>query len=341
MTKHVHRRFITRDPATLELLEEARGAAPLPVPVLLRGETGVGKDLVAGMIHRASGRRDEPFVAVNAAALPRELFESSLFGHVRGAFTGAAVSHTGLLETAGRGTIFLDEIAELECGLQAKILRMLDHGEYTPVGGTKGSVSHARVIAATNRDLESLCEKGLFREDLLYRLAVLVFTIPPLRRRRCDIEPLVEHILSSIGMFPGTGCHQRSHGACSHHVTGEALSFLRFYDWPGNVRELEGELLRALVRAPGGTIGVQHLSRRVQLCTAVREDGKEYSVSHANLPLRAGGLDGRIDELMRTEIERALKASGGNRAEAARILEIKRTTLLYKMKRLGISLPEG
>jgi len=323
-----HRRFITRDPATLELLDEVRRAAPLPVPVLIRGETGVGKELVAGIIHRASGRHDEPFVAVNPAALPRELFESSLFGHVRGAFTGAVVSRPGLLEAAGRGTIFLDEIAELEWGLQAKILRMLDRGEYTPVGGTKGSVSRARVIAATNRDLESLCEKGLFREDLLYRLAVMVFTIPSVRRRRCDIRPLVEHILSSAG---------KAHSAISRHVTGDALALLESYDWPGNVRELEGELLRAAVRARGGPIQAQHLSSRVRLCASVREEGRGYSVSHTIPQPPYGGLDGRIEELMRTEIERALKSSGGNKAEAARILEIKRTTLLYRMKRLGIT----
>jgi transcriptional regulator with PAS, ATPase and Fis domain len=326
------RKFITRDPATLEVLEEVRCAALLPVPILIRGETGVGKDLVAEMIHLASGRQGEPFVAVNAAALPRELFESSLFGHVRGAFTGAIASHPGFLEAAGRGTIFLDEIAELEWGLQAKILRMLDRGEYTPVGGTKRLASRARVIAATNRDLESLCKKGLFREDLLYRLAVLVFTIPPLRRRRCDIEPLAEHILSRATGSYGTG---------SHHVTGEALLLLGSYNWPGNVRELEGELLRAMVRARGGPIGVRHLSKCVLLRATVREEGKEYSVSHANLKLCSGGLDGRIDELMRNEIERALRASGGNKAEAARVLGIKRTTLLYRMKRLGIALPEG
>ena len=340
-SRNVHRPFITRDPATLELLEEARRAAMLPVPVLLRGETGVGKDLVAEMVHLASGRQDEPFVAVNAAALPRELFESSLFGHVRGAFTGAAVSRPGLFESARRGTIFLDEIAELDCGLQAKILRVLDRGEYTPVGGTKRLVSSARVIAATNRNLESLCEKGLFREDLLYRLAVLVFTIPPLRRRWCDIEPLVEHILFSAEKSHSTGFNRESHNVCSQHVTGEAISFLRSYHWPGNVRELESELLGAVVRARGGPIGVQHLSRRVQLSTAAREDGKEYSVSHVDLQPRSGGLDGRVDELMRTEIERALRTSGGNKAEAARILGIKRTTLLYRIKRLGITPLQG
>lgn len=325
--KHDHRPFITRDPATIELLDDVRHAAPLRAPVLIRGETGVGKELVASMIHRASGRENEPFVAVNAAALPGGLFESSLFGHVRGAFTGAVTSRPGLLESAGRGTIFLDEIAELESGSQAKILRMLDRGEYTPVGGTKRSVSSARVIAATNRDLESLCEKGLFREDLFYRLAVLVFTISPLRRRRCDVGLMVEHFLASAG---------RAHGAGSCNVTDEALSLLESYGWPGNVRELEGELLRAMVRSRGGPIEARHLSGRVRRCAGVREDGRAYSVPRVAPQYSYRGLDGRIDGFMRSEIERALRVSGGNKAEAARILEIKRTTLIYRMKRLGI-----
>ena len=323
--------FITRDPATLELLEEARRAAQLAAPVLIRGETGVGKELVAGMVHRHSGRHREPFVAVNAAALPRELFDDSLFGHVKGAFTGATSRRPGLLEAAGGGTIFLDEIAELEWGLQAKILRMLDSGEYTPVGGTKRRISPARIIAATNRDLESLCRKGLFRRDLFYRLAVLVFEIPPLRRRRCDIDPITRHILSKIAGHRDTGPAQ---------LTGEALALLESYSWPGNVRELEGELLRAMLKVRGGPIRARHLSQRLRSKEAA-EEGKGYDIERLSCRTASVGLDSRVEELMRAEIERALSASGGNKAEAARMLEIKRTTLLYRMRRFGVDPPES
>ena len=313
-------RFLTSDRRTLRLLEEIRRAAPLPVPVLVRGETGVGKELVSRLIHEWSGRSNAPFLTVNAAALTRELFESTLFGHVRGAFTGAVAGRSGLLAAAGRGTVFLDEIAELDTALQAKLLRFLDDGEYLPVGSDGARQSGARVIAATNRNLEELVETGSFSRDLFYRLSVLTFTLPPLRARPGDISPLLDLFLRKA---------ERRSGIGPLDVSEEARALLAAYDWPGNVRELEGEILRAAVKAESGLIRVAHLSARLLGCLP---DGRVSP---------AVGLDGRIAEFERGEIEEALRAAEGNRSRAARILGIKRTTLLYRMKRHGIDNGSG
>ncbi len=308
-------RLITKDRIMRRLLLEIREAAPLQAPVLIRGETGVGKELVGRLIHEWSGRGRAPFVPVNAAAFTRELFESSLFGHVKGAFTGAETNRRGLLVEAGRGTLFLDEIAELDAPLQAKMLRFLDSGEYLPVGSDRRRISEARIVAATNRDLEDLMSGGRFRKDLFYRFSVLVFRLPPLRERRGDIHLLVDHFLSKASERPGLG---------PFSISDEARALLVSYDWPGNVRELDGEILRAAVRARCGVIRVGHLSARLIGC--MRE---------GNVPLDQG-LDQRISEFERDEIECALRVSDGNRSEAARMLGLKRTTLLYRMKRHGI-----
>jgi len=308
-------RLITGDPLMRRLLAEIRGAAPLPAPVLIRGETGVGKELVGRLIHEWSGRGRAPFVPVNAAAFTRELFESTLFGHARGAFTGAVAERRGLLVEAGTGTLFLDEIAELDTALQAKLLRFLDSGEYMPVGSDRRRISVARVVAATNRDLEDLMNEGKFRNDLFYRFSVLTFRLPPLRERRGDIPLLADHFLARAAGRPGLG---------PFSISDEARALLVSYDWPGNVRELDGEILRAAVRARRGVIRVGHLSARLIGCVG---SGKVPSV---------GGLDRRISEYERGEIECALRAVGGNRSEAARVLGLKRTTLLYRMKRHGI-----
>jgi two-component system response regulator HydG len=308
-------RFITEDPRLRRLLDEVRGASPLSVPLLVRGETGVGKELVGRLIHEWSGRGKAPFMPVNAAALTRELFESTLFGHVRGAFTGAVTERRGLLAAAGSGTLFLDEVAELDTALLAKLLRFLDSGEYLPVGSDVPRISGARVIAATNRDLEGLMDAGSFRRDLFYRFSVLTFFLPPLRSRRGDIALLLDYFLSRTAGRPGLG---------PLAISDEARGLLASYDWPGNVRELEGEILHAAVRARRGIIRVGHLSARMLRCLSEKRD-----------PL-GEGLDRKITEFERGEIERALRAAGGNRSAAARILGLKRTTLLYRMKRLGI-----
>ena len=308
-------RFITADPRVHRLLEEIRRAAPLSVPALVRGETGAGKELVGRMIHEWSGRGNAPFVPVNAAALTRELFESALFGHLKGAFTGAVAERRGLLMAAGTGTVFLDEIAELDTALQAKLLRFLDSGEYLPVGSDRVRISGARIVAATNRDLEGLMERGSFRRDLFYRFSVLTFSLPPLRARRGDITMFVDRFLSGAAERPGLG---------PLTISEEARALLVSYDWPGNVRELESEILQAAVRTRTGVIRVSHLSARLLQCLTGKRDPLE------------DGLDRRITEFERGEIERALRTAGGNRSAAARILGLKRTTLLYRMKRHGI-----
>ena len=307
--------FFTADPRMRRLLEEIRRAAPLSVPALIRGETGAGKELVGRLIHEWSGRGNAPFVPVNAAALTRELFESTLFGHVRGALTGAVAERRGLLPAARTGTLFLDEIAELDTALQAKLLRFLDSGEYLPVGSDKMRFSGARIVAATNRNLEELMKAGSFRKDLFYRFSVLTFSLPPLRARRGDITMFVDRFLSGAAERPGIG---------PFSISEAARALLVSYDWPGNVRELESEILRAAVRARRGVIRVSHLSARLLQCLSEKRDQFE------------DGLDRRITAFERGEIERALRAAGGNRSQAARILGLKRTTLLYRMKRHGI-----
>ena len=308
-------RFITADPRTRRLLDEIRRAAPLSVSALIRGETGVGKELVGRLIHEWSGRGNAPFVPVNAAALTRELFESALFGHKRGAFTGAVAERPGLLTAAGSGTLFLDEIAELDTALQAKLLRFLDSGEYLPVGSDRVRFSGARIVAATNRDLEGLMEAGSFRHDLFYRFSVLSFSLSPLRARRGDITMFVDRFLSTVPERSGIG---------PFTISDDARALLVSYDWPGNVRELESEILQAAVRAGTGVIMVRHLSTRL-LRYLTQESARVED-----------GLDRKIALFERGEIERALHAAGGNRSAAARILGLKRTTLLYRMKRHGI-----
>lgn len=306
--------FITCAPIVLNLLEEARRVAVLPLPILLQGESGVGKDILSRLIHEWSGREKQPYLSVNAAALPKDLFESTLFGHSRGAFTGAFSRCPGLLESAGGGTLFLDEIGELDKAVQAKLLRLLDSGEYLPLGESKVRRSSARIITATNRDLSAAVSSSTFREDLFYRLAVLPFRIPPLRERKQDIQLLA-------GYFLERACRLYNLGPMDMGERTAAL--LAQYDWPGNVRELQNEIVRAALRKRKGTLRICHFSMKLVLATNGRRDDS------------AGNLLSKIRELERTEIARALADAGGNCTRAAEMLGLKRTTLIYKMKRLG------
>ncbi|UCF06405.1 MAG: sigma 54-interacting transcriptional regulator [bacterium] len=308
--------FITGDPCCRSLLDEMKRSAPLLLPVLIEGESGVGKELLARLMHRWSGRGERPFMPVNVAALPRELFESALFGHRRGAFTGAVAARPGLIEAAGDGTLFLDEIGELDPSLQAKLLRTLDRNEYIPVGGTDIRRCRARIVAATNSDLEAAVASGGFRKDLFHRLSVLSFRVPPLRERRSDILLLAVDILGRITARYRFGPIRLGEGAAA---------ILERYDWPGNVRELEHELTRAVVRVRRGVLRVFHLS--AHLVSALGSPVR---------PRRPATLDERMWELQRREIITALKCTAGNIARAADSLGIKRTTLIYRMKRLGI-----
>ena len=307
--------FITGGRGMLELLAGIERAAHLSLPILIEGESGTGKDLVARLVHRWSGRGREPFVAVNVAALPLELFESMAFGHARGAFTGAASRRDGLVAAAGRGTLFLDEIGELAPAAQGKLLRFIDRREYIPLGETRPRRFEARIVAATNRDLKADCASGRFRQDLYYRLAPLVFRIPPLRERREDIAHLARHLLGRMRTIHGLGPARLHEGV---------LAALARHTWPGNVRELESEILRAALKARGDEIRPCHLSPSLMMSF------------DAGSVAGAASLRAKRASLERSEIIEALRACGGNRSSAARRLGLKRTTLIGAMRRLDI-----
>jgi DNA-binding NtrC family response regulator len=285
--------------------------------VLILGETGTGKELVARALHEHGRRKDKAFIAVNCAAIPTELLESELFGHVKGAFTGAATDRTGAFREADGGTLFLDEIGDMPGAMQAKILRVLQDKVVTPVGGKPVKID-ARVIAATHRDLPTLVDAGNFREDLYYRLNVVPIGLPPLRERRGDIEPLAQHFLQlSAGTEP------------TKTLTAAAVARLQDHSWPGNVRELRNLIERAVILVRGNIIDaadVDGLLRGSQVFQ--RDDAAE------------GDLPAAVAKLEYDMIHKTLEACGGNRAEAARRLNIHRQLLYTKMQRYGLIEPE-
>lgn len=278
-------------------------------PVLVLGESGTGKELVARAIHRHSPWREKPFVAVDCGALTPTLIESELFGHAKGAFTGATQSRAGLLSEAHGGTVFLDEIGELPVELQSKLLRALQEREIRPLGSNEAVRLEARIVAATNVDLEAAVRAGRFRSDLYYRLNVVTLKVPPLREHREDIPLLVDHFLARYGSEEG--------------VTGfspEAIDRLNNYNWPGNVRELENCVQRALALGSGPVLGLQDLPPSLLRPAEPPEP-----------PAAA-----RLDELERQAIQQALEASGGDRTRAAKILGIGKTTIYRKIKQYGL-----
>ncbi len=285
--------------------------------VLITGESGTGKELVARALHYQSRRADRPFVAVNCAAIPRELLESELFGHRKGAFTGAIRDKKGKLEEAGQGTLFLDEIGDLPIELQAKILRALQEREITPVGGSEIVHVGARVVAATNRDLEAEIEAGRFREDLYYRLAVVPVRLPSLRERPGDIPLLVAHFLKRLG---GDDPPVR--------VDPAALDALSRYPWKGNVRELENTIERLLILRETDTIRLEDLPDKIRRPTEPADaDGFSFTFP-------PGGVS--LAEAERLLILEALERSGWNQTRAAQLLRVPRHILLYRMDKFGI-----
>jgi two-component system, NtrC family, nitrogen regulation response regulator NtrX len=288
--------------------------------VLITGESGTGKELVAAGIHDASPRCDRAFVRVNCAAIPRDLVESEMFGHEKGAFTGATQSRAGKFELAHGGTLFLDEVGDLSAEAQAKLLRAIELGEVQRVGGNRSVRVDVRIVAATNHDLARAVTKGEFREDLFFRLNVVPIALPPLRERPDDIGPLVQHFLER---------HRLATGRPPANWTQDAFAELRAHDWPGNVRELANAVERLSILHPGTEIGGERV-REVMPHPSPRTHGAS---AHPPIP---GSLAAAVDEFERELITRALRAAGGNVAEAARRLETDRPNLYRRMKRLGI-----
>jgi len=297
---------VGRHPAMIATYKLIGQVTDTRTPVLVRGETGTGKELIARAIHFNSRAAEEPFVALNCTAVAETLLESELFGHVRGAFTGAVTERRGRFELAGKGTLFLDEIGDTSLAFQAKLLRVLQEHEFVPVGGEKTRRTEARVIAATNRDLEALVREGRFREDLYYRLRVVEIRVPPLRERREDVSLLVSHFVERMSRDMHLG---------RVTVSPAALSALGTYDWPGNVRELENTLARAMVVTRGGVIGVEHLSL-----------GAGRAVDPTGHGPAESGEDS-LEAMERAHVERVLRKTGGNKRQAAQRLGVSRPTL--------------
>ncbi len=311
------RPVVAASPAMIQVLETVERAAEFKATVLLSGESGTGKEVMARVIQAQSPRRDAPFVAVNCGAIPEALLESELFGHAKGAFTGASRARRGLFLEADGGTLFLDEIGELPLPLQVKLLRVLQEEEVRPVGESKPRRVDVRVIAATARNLEKEVEAGRFREDLFYRLNVLHVHVPPLRERRKDIPLLVDHFLARS---------RNRLGRPVRRVADDALERLLAYPWPGNVRELENVIERAVILAEGDRVTLRELPESVvsPRSGAAAPEAGDLSLRRARRSLEA--------DLIR----RALRATGGNRTHAARLLEISHRALLYKIKEYGL-----
>ena len=306
-------------PAMQRLLKLVAQVAPSRATVLIEGETGTGKELVAAAIHQHSARKSGPFVRLNCSALAETLLESELFGHERGAFTGAVARRAGRFEQADGGTIFLDEVSEIPLPLQVKLLRFLQERELERVGGNETLQLDVRIVAATNRPLKPLVEDGLFREDLYYRLNVIELEVPPLRRRTSDVPLLATHFLRRY-------CADNDRVDNDRAITGfsdEAMRALLAYPWPGNVRELENAIERAVVLSTGSVIDAEHLPR-----------------SHSSGAPSGGGLDLLIpgvtmDELERIAIAKTLEAVDGSTAKAAEMLGISRRKIQYRLKEWG------
>lgn len=308
---------VGRDPHMIEIFKTIGVLARNRTTVLIRGETGTGKEMVARAVHENSIHADEPFVAVNCTALTDTLLESELFGHVKGAFTGAVGGRKGYFELAGRGTIFLDEIGDTSPDFQTKLLRVLQERHFYPVGGEEARVTEARVIAATHQPMEELVQDGGFREDLYFRLRVVELRVPALRERPGDVSLLAEHLLSKI---------RNETGRDVRHIADEAMKMLEDYDWPGNVRELENALTRAAILARGTVLGPDHFSLGVQ---------QEVVAERLARPAPAGG--GSLDEVIAAHVHKTLAESAANKTEAARRLGISRSRLARYLEKFGDS----
>ncbi|MEE2669889.1 MAG: sigma-54 dependent transcriptional regulator [Gemmatimonadota bacterium] len=310
---------VGRDPRMVEIYKMIGVLARNRATVLIRGETGTGKELVAQAVHDHSLYSSEPFIAVSCTALTDTLLESELFGHVRGAFTGAVGGKKGYFELAGQGTIFLDEIGDTSPDFQSKLLRVLQERQFYPVGGEQPKRTEARVVAATHQPLEELVSEGGFRKDLYFRLRVVEIHVPRLRERKADIPLIANHLLSRI---------RKETGSTVHTISEEALRCLDEYDWPGNVRELENVLIQASIVSRGPVIGPDHVT--LGPWNHVRDKGDA-----ADTVLRED-QDMTLDCVIERQLRRVLEGAGGNKTKAASILGISRSRLTRYVDRFGL-----
>ncbi|HSW49148.1 MAG TPA: sigma-54 dependent transcriptional regulator, partial [Bryobacteraceae bacterium] len=314
--------IIGQAPALLRVLEIAARAARSDSTVLIRGETGTGKELLAKAVHRNSRRKDRPFVTINSGAIPADLIESELFGHVKGSFTGAIAHKTGKVEMADGGTLFLDEIGELPLSLQVKLLRLIQQGEIEKVGAGSASTVDVRIIAATHRNLQAMIEDGSFREDLYYRLAVIPLELPPLRERAEDIPELVQHLFLKA---------KQKHGREELKMPPSLIPLFSSYRWPGNVRELENVIERMTVLTTGDTVAAEDLPE------VLSRERPSVDALQLELPPEGISLEGVEKEL----ILRALRKFDWNQTHAARYLDISRRTLIYRMDKYDLRKDPG
>jgi DNA-binding NtrC family response regulator len=331
--------IIGRSPRMRALFQMIETVAGTSTTILINGETGTGKEMVARAIHQTSPRRQQRFVALNCSAIPETLLEAELFGHVRGAFTGAIATRHGRIEQADKGTLFLDEVGTMPIALQAKMLRMLQEREFERIGDNKSIKVDVRIVAATNADLGRMVKEGSFREDLYYRLNVIPIALPPLRERKDDVPLLVQHFVSK---YCGGDDSARDGGAGTARAVGardiipanarvlvsqDAMRALMAFSWPGNVRQLENAIERGIALLGGrSTIELADLPPELQGTPATLMPTLDFPDTGVDLP-------GMVDQIERDLIARALSRTGGNKAAAAALLKIKRTTLVEKLKR--------
>ena len=303
--------FIGRSPCVKELLSKVGIVANSQVPILITGESGTGKEVVARLIHHRSGDQNKPFVAINSAALPKDVVDNELFGHEKEAFTGAVSKKAGCFELAHHGTLFLDEIAEMHPQTQAKLLRAIENKSFRRLGGREEVAVNARIIAATNRDVQKALKSGEFREDLYYRLNVIELALTPLRERPDDIDLLIDHFNETLS---------EQYGKKSKQFTPEALMMLRSFEWPGNVRELRNVLERLILVCPDDEISPDHLPTHIsRQCTAQ---------SSIHIPIGTS-----IKEAEQLLVRRTLASVKNNKSAAARILGLTRKTIRKKLSR--------
>lgn len=325
-SKYQFENIIGQSDAIQNVLGMIERVAQSDSTVLITGESGTGKELIAKALHYNSLRSQEPFIPINCGAIPAELLESELFGHVKGAFTGAIQNRTGRFEMAEDGTLFLDEIGDMSPSLQVKLLRVLQERCFEPVGSAKTLPANVRVIAATNVDLEAAVEDGRFREDLFYRLNVIPIRIPALRERKSDIPLLLHHFIQTFN---------RTRGRQLAGVTQEAMDFLVNYSWPGNIRELENLVERLSILKGQGVIDVADLPEKYRRVQA------ESDPSKIDIPDNGVDFNTAVDAYENALIMRALEKTGWNRNQAALLLKLNRTTLVEKIKKKGLRPPDA